>query len=345
MSKLKVGLIGCGHIVQATHLNVLTRLPGVELIALAEPDAARRQAAVRRAPGAVALATYQELLEMPGVEAVVICLPNALHPEVAIAALEQGKHVYLEKPLATNLDDGRRVLAAWRRSGLTGMVGFNYRFHPLYQAARRRVQSNRLGELVGVRSVFASAAQTLPDWKRTRASGGGVLLDLASHHVDLVHFIFGQEVRSVFAEVRSQQSEGDSTALQLRLADGLPVQSFFSLSAIEEDRLEIYGQAGKLTVDRYHSLDVEITDPKRTGARFARLRHGIRSLAHSPYALRKILAPTNEPSYQASLTHFVAAARAGRPASPDFRDGYRSLAVIDAAEESARTGRAVSLPD
>jgi predicted dehydrogenase len=345
MSALKVGLIGCGRIAQLVHLNVLTRLPGVDLVALAEIDSAQRAQASRKAPRAIVFSSYQELLTRAEVEAVVICLPNALHAEAAVEALERGKHVYLEKPLATDLNEAQGVLAAWRRAGAVGMIGFNYRFNALYQTAKRHIQSGKLGELVGVRSVFSAAAHTLPVWQQTRQNGGGVLLDLASHHVDLVHFLFGQEVRDVFAELRSQRNEDDSAILQLRLADGLLVQSFFSLSAVEEDRLEIYSQAGKLTVDRYLSLDVELSEPKLDFARLKRLTQGLRSLIRSPYLLDKLRAPSREPSYRAALAHFVAAVQAGQPASPDFWDGYRSLAIIEAAEESSRTGQVVALSD
>jgi predicted dehydrogenase len=339
MSALRVGLIGCGRIAQSVHLKILTRLPDVELVALAEPDAHLREQARRRAPSAAAFSDYSELLERSEAEAVIICLPNALHAEAAVAALQQGKHVYLEKPLAISLDEGRRVLEAWQRAGVVGMMGFNYRFNPLYHKVKQHVQSGRLGELVSVRSVFSTAAKTLPAWKQTRQSGGGVLLDLASHHVDLVRFFFGQEVSEVFASLRSQCSEGDSATLQLRLADGLLVQSFFSLSAVEEDRFEIYGQAGKLAVDRYSSLDVEVTAPTQSSARLRRLQQGLRSLRCVPYLLTKLRAPNREPSYQAALTHFVDAVRTHHPASPDFTDGYRSLSIVAAAEQSARTGR------
>ncbi|MCS6859689.1 MAG: Gfo/Idh/MocA family oxidoreductase, partial [Abditibacteriales bacterium] len=186
--------------------------------------------------------------------------------------------IYLEKPLATNLDEAQTVLTAWRTAGVVGMVGFNYRFHPLYERIRQHVQSGKLGALVGARSVFCTPARPLPTWKQFRHSGGGVLLDLASHHVDLVRFFFGQEVREVSAALRSQRSDDDSAMLQLRLDDGLPVQSFFSMNAVDEDRFEIYGTAGKLAVNRYRSLDVEFTDPaphltplKRWGRRLSSL--------------------------------------------------------------------------
>src|SRR5215470_16381615 len=103
MRALKVGLLGCGHIVQSVHLPVLVRLPGVELAALADPDPRRRDEAHRRASRAVARDDYRDVLAMPDVEAVVIALPNALHAEAAVEALRFGKHVYLEKPLATSL--------------------------------------------------------------------------------------------------------------------------------------------------------------------------------------------------------------------------------------------------
>lgn len=172
-----------------------------------------------------------------------------------------------------------------------------------------------------------------------------MLLDLASYHIDLLYFLFGQAVRDVFAELRSQRSEDDSAMLQLRLADGLVVQSLFSLNAVEEDRFEVYGQAGKLMVDRYLSLEVEILDATRKFSRSSRLLGKLRALVRTPSLLGKIVAPRREPSYRAALAHFVSAVRARRPPSPDFCDGYRSLAVITAAEESAWTGRTVVLWD
>lgn len=344
MPSLRVGLIGCGRVGQSVHLEILTRLPNVELVALAEPDPRRREQARSRAPAARALAGYEDVLRLPDVDAVVICLPNALHADAAVAALEQGKHVYLEKPLATSLDQGQRILAAWR-TGLVGMIGFNFRFNSLYRAVRRLLGSDTLGELVGARTVFARPARPLPAWQQVRQSGGGVLLDLASHHVDLVCHLLRQDVRDVFAVVRSQRGEGDTAQLQLRLADGLPVQSFYSHNAVDDDRFEIYGSAGRLAVDRYGSLDVELSRPAENYrlVTLKRLWRGLRSLRHGRRWLAKMHAPAHEPSYTSALERFVAAARANRPAGPDFLDGYRSLAIIDAAEESARTGRVVAV--
>jgi myo-inositol 2-dehydrogenase / D-chiro-inositol 1-dehydrogenase len=346
MTTLKVGLIGCGQIAQAAHLINLKRLSGAEVVAFAEPDAARRLEAARRVPKAAAFTNYEELLDKAEVDATVICLPNALHARAAIAALERGKHIYLEKPLAMSLDEAQAVIAAWQRTQVVAMIGFNYRFNKLYESVHRHVRSGTLGRLLFARTVFSTAGQDLPSWKRDRRSGGGVLFDLASHHFDLLRYFFGQEVREVFAETCSRRSDGDSAMLQMRLGDGMVVQSFFSLVAVEEDSFEIYGEGGKLSVDRYGSLEPRITPTTLGQLRLRQLRHGLRSLARSRYLLEKMRAPLHEPSYHKALSSFVAAALAAKTAThpaPDLFDGYHSLAITAAAEESARTGRPVQL--
>ncbi len=345
ISMLNVGLLGCGQIGRLVHLANLTRLSDVHVAAIAEPDPRLRGLAQSMAPKAAAYADYVELLNAADVEAVVICLPSALHAEAAVAAFERGKHVYLEKPLATSLAEGRRVLEAWQCAGMVGMIGFNYRFNSLYRSLRQHIRRERIGQVIGARSIFSTSPRELPGWKLTRQNGGGVLLDLGSHHMDLVPYLLGQDVREVFATLESRRSDADTATLQLRLTNGAVVQSFFFMNAIQEDRFEIYGETGKLAIDRYFSWDVEITDPILDFIRLKRFWNRMRSCLRSPYLLAKLRAPAYEPSYCAALVDFVDAVRANRPATPDFWDGYRSLEIIEAAEESARKGSIALLPN
>ena len=341
--RIKVGLIGCGWFAQAVHLPILRRLPEVELIAFAEPDPDRRQEARRCVPAALVYADYRDLLNMRGLDAVIVSVPTALHAEVAIAAIQLGKHVYLEKPIATSLSEADRIMKAWKQAGVVGMVGFNYRFNALHQAARMQIRAGKLGPLVGARSVFSTPVCSMPTWKQTRLNGGGVLLDLASHHIDLVRFLFQQDVRMVYADIESRCTEHDTATLHLRLANGLQVQSFFSLCARDEDRFEIYGQAGKLTVDRYHALDVDVTTTDGRVSPLHRMTQKLKPFVNAPYLLKKLRSPWHEPSYREALSRFVSAVRGGEKGSPGLLDGYRSLEVICAAEQSARTGQSVSL--
>ena len=344
MPPLKIGLIGCGQVAQAIHLKALNALPGVELTALAEVHAGRLAAAQSLAPRAAACADYRDLLSTQPVEAVVICLPTNLHAAAAEAAFGAGKHVYLEKPLAVSLEEGRRVLAAWQQSGRAGMIGYNYRFHPLLAALRRDLQAGRIGPPAGAQTVFATAGGARTGWRGARATGGGALLDLASHHIDLARWLFGAEIVQVFASVRSLDGDQDTVTLHLRLAGGLDVQSFASHSAVEDDCITVYGPRGKLRVDRYRGLDVEYTPPYPRNVYLKRLVGAIGALRRLPYVRQKMRAPGSEPSHPAALAHFVGAVQSGRPPSPDLLDGYRALAVVAAAEQSAQTGFLVT-PD
>ena len=344
-SRLRVGLIGCGRIAQRIHLAALAGLPEVELAAIAEADAGRREAGRAVAPGVSLFADYRDLLERGGVEAVVICLPPALHAEAAVAAFERGLHVYLEKPLATALEEGERVVAAWRRAGTVGRIGFNLRFHPLVGALRQALRQGALGEVIAAQTVFCAARRSHPEWRRRRHSGGGALLDLASHHFDLARFLVGQEIAEVGALLRSAESEEDTAAVVLRLAAGPLVTVFASLAAVEEDRIEVYGSRGKLVLDRYRSSRLRFLPSVRDFRAMGRVRAAGAALASLPRALRDALWPPRERSFARALAAFAGAARGHGPAGPDLEDGLRSLAVVAAAERAARSGQAVPLAD
>jgi len=338
-SQIRIGMAGCGRIALGVHLPALLRCDGMTVAALAEPDERNRERAQRLAPHAKAFRGVEEMFSSVALDAVAICLPNALHADACLAAFARGVHVYLEKPLAATLGEGRAILDAWRKSSSVGMIGFNYRFNPLYESARQCVQSGGLGEIVAVRSVFSLPSHEIPAWKNGAAPGGGVLFDLASHHVDLAYHFTGSDVKSVLARPAAEDGRWESAVLEMRLANGVIVQSFFSLAAVEDDRIEIYGRAGKLAVDRHRSLTTELRGATNQSARADRLRHLLRSAARVPYLLEKRRSPAFEPSYPAAWRAFRAAVRERKPASPDLEDGYRSLAVIQAAMESASSGR------
>jgi predicted dehydrogenase len=340
-----VGLLGCGHIALAVHLKILARLRGARVVAIAEPDESSRAAALGEVPGALAFRDYRDLLEEPAVEAVVISLSTDLHAEAAIASFAAGRHVYLEKPLATNANDGRAVLAAWRKSGRLGMIGFNYRFNRLFVDAGRILSSGELGSPVAVRSIFASAPRELGGWKAKRARGGGVLLDLASHHVDLLRFLFGEEVVDVDCALRSLRTEDDTASLQLRLSGGMLVQSLFSHCAADEDRFEIYCERGKVTVERGAGLAAIVSRGRRESRRADRVRHAWRAARNARYGYQKFRAFGHEPSWALAFERFLAGVRSEEAVRPDLEDGWRSLEVVLAAEEAARSGRRVSATD
>lgn len=338
---IRIGVAGCGAIARQVHLPLLEHRTDVRVTAVAESDSARLDAACRIAPHARPHADLASLLE-DEVDAVVVALPTGLHAAAAETVLNAGKHLYLEKPLAASLPEGSRVLDAWSRTGLVAMMGFNCRFNPLYRRLRSLLAAGRAGTPVYVRTVFATAPGRLADWKRSRATGGGVLLDLASHHVDLLRFLFVREVARVSATILSRDTEDDTALLELELAGGPHAHLFVSLAAAELEQVEVHGDRARLSVSRFTSLDVTVTENPSNP--LGTLRRGVRSagaLRNLGSVLRARLAPLREPGYALALDQFLGAIQRGggkATPKPDLADGYACLAVLEAAERSSRSG-------
>jgi predicted dehydrogenase len=293
-----------------------------------------------------AFASLDDMLAGSALDAVVVALPTALHGAAARAVFQAGCDLYLEKPLAADATDGAAVLELWRRSGRIGMMGFNARFNPLQRRLRDLIRAGRAGTPVYVHSAFATAQRPMPEWKQSRATGGGVLLDLGCHHIDLMRFLFGREPIAVRATLSSRSTEDDTAFVELELRGGPQVHSFFSLAAAEQDHVEVHGDRGRLSVSRFTSLDVAVSDNPGPGntplRRLARRAGEIRQI---PAALRARRAPLREPGYATALDRFLEAVTTRRlaPDAPDLDDGYACLTIIEAAERSAKSGRVETL--
>ena len=339
----RVAILGCGAIARAAHLPSILRERDVAVVALADHDAQNLAAAGTLARDARAVAEYRDVLTMSDVEAVIIALPPALHADAAVAALETGKHVYVEKPLATSLVDARRVIDAANGKRAIAMMGFNYRFNPLTQQAKTKIAARTIGDVVAVRTVFSTATRPLAPWKQRRESGGGALLDLAVHHIDLIRHLLDADITSVSAHMASVRAEHDTVTLQLGLTTNAVAQIFCSLSAVDEDRIDVYGTNGKLSVDRYGSLRVDVSPPGARGALGLAVGRLAGEIGAMGYGAEKRRAPMHDPSFPASIGAFVKSIRDGSPTRPSLMDGLRAMEVIDAAERSAATGQQVEL--
>jgi Predicted dehydrogenases and related proteins len=337
-----LGVIGCGNIAYWVHLRITRHLSGARLIAAADPDKAARDRAESLAKVPV-FADNDELLSRPDIDAVIISGPTHLHADLAIAACEAGKHVYLEKPLATSTADGTRVAAAAASARVKVMVGFNRRHHPLFEQARRVLQSGTIGRVRAVQSSFCEpmAPDTMPLWKRDRATGGGVLFDLASHHIDLLRWFLEDEISEVGAMVESDLSDQDSARLELTTIKGAQVQSWFSCRTGMSDWFEFSGEHATLRVDR-HSPRVALRVPRRFG-------YAVKTQWVTPspdmgtWLVMRLIRPSKEPSYRRALAAFVGVVRGESRSVAGLADGMRVLEVIEAAEESARRSCVVDI--
>lgn len=330
---LRLGLLGCGGVAFWVHLRSLRRLRDVELVAAADPDPAAR-ARVAPLTRATLAAEPAAVLGRADVEAVLIAAPTALHAELAVAAARAGKHLYLEKPVAMDAAGARHIQEAVAAAGVTAVVGFNRRFHPVHRRARELIASGRIGPVRAVQTAFgeATAAETMPSWKRRRETGGGVLLDLASHHFDLLRWMLGTEPTSVEARTWSEASEQDTAQVWMTLASGAKAHGHFSFRSGVVDQLEFFGEAGRIRVDRHAAVPQVWVRRRRYGVRPARTSM---SAADRLAQARHWAHPSEDPSYLGALRGFVARVRGARNDSASLEDGLRSLQLVLAAEASA----------
>jgi myo-inositol 2-dehydrogenase / D-chiro-inositol 1-dehydrogenase len=340
---LKIAVVGCGRVARNIHLPNLCNIRDVAICALVDPETRQRELAGRICPSARVFSELDEFLEAETVDAVLISAPTAEHARLVTEAVDRGMHVYVEKPLAATVSDASSIVSAWQGRATVGMVGFNYRFHPLHQSARRLLAEGAVGRPLMISTVFSSSASIVNDWRARRGDGGGVLLDLASHHVDLIHFLLQEDVTQVHAQTSSRHAEGDTATLQMRLRNDVLVSSMFSFDSVDQDRVEIFGDRAILRVDRYLSTGCEIIPRAGGSARLGQVWTAMSFLWRPRAILSKLGVPGNDPTYRIALEHFVESVRTGTPCAPDFNEGYRALQVISAAEQSAREGRWVDV--
>jgi myo-inositol 2-dehydrogenase/D-chiro-inositol 1-dehydrogenase len=332
---MRLGLLGCGNIAYWMHLRALRHLSGATFVAAADPDVTARERAGRLA-GVQVYERPDEVLGLADVEAIVICAPTHLHADLAVASARAGKHVYLEKPIATTSEDAARVIDAADRAQVYAVTGFNRRFHPLYQQARELIRGNRIGRVRAVQTVCCEPMpiSTMSPWRHHRATGGGVLLELASHHIDQVRWLLDDEIVSCTASLRSDLSEDDVARVELATLGGVEVQGFFSFRSGRTDYMELIGDRGSLRVDR-HCPPLSLRVERRLG--YGVSRRPVRpTLDTTAWRFQRLFRPAADPSFRRSLQAFVEGAHGRASRSATLLDGLRSLEVILAAENSGR---------
>lgn len=335
-SDVGIALVGCGGIARFTHLRVLQRMPGARLLAVVDPDAAARDAAAQSS-GATPFRSIEEAIELPGVEAFVISSPTACHAEQAMAVCSTGMHVYIEKPIATDLAGGNGVLAAARATGVTAVVGYNRRLHPAAQLARAALAAGRIGEVRAVRSMFCEqqCGDALPAWKRARGTGGGVLLDLGSHHVDLMRWLLSAEISAASAHVENRASEMDTAWVRWSLGN-IQAQGFYAFGCGPVDVIEVIGEDGVLIFDRVRGTST-VRARRRRGYGMAKpVRLG--GAGALTGRMRRLLQSSHDESFALALAAFVSAV-AERPTMhvrhlATAEDGVRALEAVLLAEAS-----------
>ena len=305
---------------------------------------------------------YRRLLQRDDIDLVDVATPGNTHHEIAIAALEAGKHVLCEKPLANTLEESREMLDAARRAGTVNMVCFNYRRVPAVQLAKKLLEGGRLGEIRHWRAVYLQDFILDPEfpliWRFQKdVAGSGALGDLGAHLIDLAHFLVGPITGVVgaagtFIKERPLEGDGnergpvtvdDAAAFLARFENG--AMGTFEVTRLAPGRknrnsFEINGSGGSLVFDleRMNELQVyfEQDPPEVRGFRTVMVTE-----PDHPYA-GAWWPPGHIIGYEHTFVHTVKdlldGIVAGKSPPPTFEDGYRCQAVLDAVERSLESG-------
>jgi predicted dehydrogenase len=315
------GVLGCADIAIQKVIPGMAESPSSVVAAIASRSIDRAEATAAELGIAGAHGSYEELLADPSIEAVYIPLPNHLHREWAIAAVEAGKHVLCEKPLALTVAEAREMVDAAERADVLLMEAFMYRLHPMWEGVKRLVDGGRIGSLVAVDTVFSYHNVDPGDIRNQPAAGGGALYDIGCYGISVARFLFGSEPSVAGAVVRRDPRFGTdaTTAAVLDFTAGTATLTV-STQAESSQRVEILGDRGRIVVP------IPFNIPPGRDSVVHVVAGGDPPVAPATDTIT--FPATDQYGRQAEL--FAQAVRAGGPVPTPPADALANLAVIEA---------------
>lgn len=342
---VRLALIGCGRISQVAHLPALEKAEGIELVAVCDPSEAVARAVARRYEVPTVYTDPKDVYADAGVEAVLIATPDRFHRDLAEAALDAGKHVLVEKPLATTAEECGRLVEAVRRTGLKLQVGAMKRHDPGLEFTRGFIRA-KLGEVRSFNAWYRIGAirpgveaslfpKTFADTEVRQAEAGFkadreryLLATHGSHIFDTVRFLLG-DVESVAARHRGFGRDHVWTLL-VTLASGAigTVVITVDVPGDGAEGIQVFGSTGQVTAHTHFPF-------------FRRASDVWAYSAEDGVATVPVLADTD--AYERQAEAFARAVRSEGAADPDAADGLAAVRLIEAVGRSVATGAEVSL--
>jgi predicted dehydrogenase len=378
MKPIGIGMIGYGGVARVHGLAYRAipfhyGLPAgtIHIVGIADVNAKAAEAAAGELECKLWTTEYRELLRRKDIDVVDICVPNVMHEEIILEAAAAGKHIFCEKPLAMNVEQGKRILAAVENAGVKHQLNFNFRYYPALSRARQLIDSGFLGRVFSFRGCFYRSSYINPDkplsWRLSKEiAGSGALFDLGSHILDLIYYLLG-EYGSVQATLDTlikerpvaagSQEKGpvevdDIVLMQVRMADntlGSVEISRMGTGATNDMKIEIFGEKGAL---RFSSEDpswlevFDVRDPDQpTGGMsgFRKLQAVSRFEGHK--APDWSMAPGFVTTFVESQYKFLKAVSDGIQPVLTFKDGLHIQEVMQAAMLSSDEKRWVAIAE
>ena len=342
---LNIGVIGCGKIAQVRHIPEYAANENCTLTAFFSPNAKRAEDMAAKYGGKV-YASAEELFADPEIDAVSICAANYAHAELSIKALEAGKHVLCEKPMAVTIEDCEAMLAAAEKAGKRLMIGQNQRLAKAHLCAKELLEQGEIGKVVSFRSSFGHGGPetwSISPGKDTwffdkKRAAMGAMADLGIHKTDLLRFLLGQNVVRTTARLCTLDKRGpndeligvdDNAFCIYEMSGGAfgTMTASWTYYGAEDNSTVLYGTEGIMRIydDPAHSIVVIKADGSR---KF--------------YDVEQIQTNDNQTA-SGVIDEFVAAVSEERPSILDAADVINSMKAVFASIRSAEEGRTVEV--
>lgn len=330
-----VGLIGAGQIGKVHAQNLASRVPNARLVGIADSniEAAKSVAAIT---GVTDVETdYTLLLRKEEINAVIVATPTFMKSQIVRAAIEAGKHVFCEKPIAITLREADEFVKMAGRAGTKVQIGYQRRFDPSYMRMKKAIDAGELGTLLLLRSNTRDPPQKVAGWADPKVSGG-IFLDTSSHDYDIIRWLSGSEAVNVVADgVTAAYPElkglgdQDTTMTIIRLSNG-------ALAYVDACRVSVYGY--DIRAEVIGTEGAAIMDMGRNSEAHL-MKKSWESNEFSYWYTERF-----EEAYRAELEGFAAAILTNEEPRVTAEDGRAAVELGLAAKKSMQEGRAVSLP-
>jgi len=250
MNPVRWGVLGAANIAVAKVIPSMQKGTVSTVVAIASRSLQKAQRAASQLAISRAYGSYEELLDDPDVEAIYNPLPNHLHVPWSIRALEAGKHVLCEKPIAMTADEAKTLRDAAARSGRLVGEAFMVRSHPQWHAVKRVIEEGRIGDLQLVHGHFSYGRRSASDVRSRVDWGGGVLFDIGCYPITIARWMFGREPLSVVSAIERDPEYGvDRLTSGMLRFDGAHATFTVGGEMVPYQRIQLFGERGRIDVE------------------------------------------------------------------------------------------------
>lgn len=315
MKKLNVAVVGCGSWGR-NHARIYNDLENASLLAVSDVD----ENTAREIGERYRVDWYtdpEEVFKRPNVEAVSICTPTVTHANIALRAIESGKHILVEKPMTNTIDEAKRLIKATKAQGVHLAVGFVERFNPAVAKAIDIISRGEIGEVILAHARRVSR-------RPLRIGDVGVIKDLAIHDIDVVNQLFDADAETVFATAGSIAHH---------------FEDYANITIDFKNNRSAFIETNWLTPRKVRSLTIT----------------GTEGLVNIEYITQQVIVENNERLYQPffeyeeplyrELYSFVNSILRDEPPQVTGKDGLKALKICEAAIQSAKTGQPIKIED